>query len=61
MMRRMGLAALYPKRRTRAPGDGHPVYPFHGQGFYVPGGRYGLVFALGAGVAELQDLGEWVL
>ena len=57
----MGLAALYPKRRTRAPGDGHPVYPFHGQGFYVPGGRYGLVFALGAGVAELQDLGEWVL
>ena len=28
LMRHMGVAALYPKRRTRAPGRGHKVYPY---------------------------------
>ena len=28
LMRQMGLAALYPKRRTSAPGRGHTVYPY---------------------------------
>ena len=27
-MRHMGVAALYPKRRTSAPGRGHKVYPY---------------------------------
>jgi putative transposase len=28
LMRQMGLAALYPKRRTSRPGEGHKVYPY---------------------------------
>ena len=28
LMRHMGVAALYPKRRTSAPGRGHKVYPY---------------------------------
>jgi putative transposase len=28
LMRQMGLAALYPKRRTSSPGEGHKVYPY---------------------------------
>jgi len=28
LMRQMGLAALYPKRRTSSPGAGHKVYPY---------------------------------
>lgn len=28
LMRQMGLAALYPKRRTSAPGRGHKIYPY---------------------------------
>lgn len=28
LMRQMGLAALYPKRRTSRPADGHKVYPY---------------------------------
>ena len=28
LMRHMGLAALYPKRRTSIPGRGHKIYPY---------------------------------
>lgn len=28
LMRQMGLAALYPRRRTSRPGEGHKVYPY---------------------------------
>lgn len=28
LMDKMGLCALYPKRRTSAPGDGHRIYPY---------------------------------
>ncbi len=28
LMRQMGLTALYPKRRTSVPGQGHKVYPY---------------------------------
>ena len=28
LMRLMGLVALYPKRRTSAPGKGHKIYPY---------------------------------
>jgi len=28
LMRQMGLVALYPKRRTSSPGEGHKVYPY---------------------------------
>ena len=28
LMRRMGIAAIYPKRRTSAPAPGHKIYPY---------------------------------
>ena len=28
LMRLMGLRAIYPKRRTSSPGDGHKIYPY---------------------------------
>jgi putative transposase len=28
LMDKMGLCALYPKRRTSAPGEGHRIYPY---------------------------------
>jgi len=35
LMRRMGLAALYPKRRTSSPGEGHKVYPYRLRGLRI--------------------------
>ena len=28
LMRRMGIEAIYPKRRTTKPGAGHKIYPY---------------------------------
>ena len=35
LMRQMGLAALYPKRRTRTPGKGHKIYPYRLRGLRI--------------------------
>ena len=35
LMRQMGLAALYPKRRTSTPGKGHKIYPYRLRGLRI--------------------------
>ena len=35
LMRRMGLAALYPKPRTSIPGTGHTIYPYRLRGMAI--------------------------
>ena len=35
LMRQMGLAALYPKRRTSAPDKGHKIYPYRLRGLRI--------------------------
>lgn len=35
LMRRMGLAALYPKPRTSMPGAGHTIYPYRLKGLSI--------------------------
>ena len=35
LMRLMGLVALYPKRRTSAPGKGHKIYPYRLRGLSI--------------------------
>ncbi len=35
LMRQMGLAALYPKRRTSAPDKGHKIYPYRLRGLTI--------------------------
>ncbi len=35
LMRQMGIGALYPKRRTSQPGQGHKVYPYRLKGLSI--------------------------
>lgn len=35
LLRQMGLAALYPKRRTSTPGNGHTIYPYRLRGLLI--------------------------
>ncbi len=35
LMRQMGLVALYPRRRTSAPGAGHKIYPYRLRGLTI--------------------------
>ncbi len=39
LMRLMGLRAIYPKRRTSSPGEGHKIYPYLLRGTKVTGPR----------------------
>ena len=39
LMRLMGLRAIYPKRRTSSPGEGHKIYPYLLRGTEVTGPR----------------------
>lgn len=43
LMRQMGIGALYPKRRTSQPGQGHKVYPYRLKGLSIE--RPGQVWA----------------
>ena len=42
LMRLMGLRAIYPKRRTSSPGEGHRIYPYLLRGMKVTKPRAGL-------------------